>query len=307
VERPGLNLVGGIDVDPDKVGIDVGWAVGLQRTLGFSVVETLSDALASTDADVALHTTNSYFDLFEPQIIEILEAGLDIVSTSEELSFPWLSHSKKAAEIDTLAKRVGKTVLATGINPGFLMDALPLSLTAICQRVDHIAVTRGINASTRRGPFQIKIGCGMTVDEFNRRMAAGRMGHVGLAESAAMVFDSLGRKLVRFDSRVEPIISDRPITTDHVDVRPGQVKGLRQLACAHAEAGEFLALTFVAALELADEGDLVQITGKPNLEVRLKGTNGDIGTVAIVVNAIPRVLQAPPGLVTMRDLPIVTA
>jgi 4-hydroxy-tetrahydrodipicolinate reductase len=187
------------------------------------------------------------------------------------------------------------------------MDTLPLGLTAICQRVDHISVTRVIDASTRRGPFQTKIGCGMTVEQFQAKMAAGRMGHVGLAESVAMVFHSLGRKLVRFDTTVEPLISDRLIKTSHVEVHPGQVKGLRQLAQAYSDEGEFMALTFVAALEASDEGDLVRITGKPDLEVRLKGTNGDIGTVAIVVNAIPRVRQAPPGLVTMADLPIVTA
>ena len=307
VERAGLELVGGVDVDPDKVGRDVGWVIGLERPLGFAAAETLAETLALTDADVVLHTTGSYVDQVKAQVIEILEAGLDVVSTAEELSFPWLSHPEEAADIDALAKQRGKTVLGTGINPGFLMDTLPLGLTAICQRVDHIAVTRVINASTRRGPFQAKIGCGMTVDEFDARMAAGRMGHVGLAESAAMVFHSLGRRLVRFDSSVEPLISDRPIKTGRVEVRPGRVKGLRQIAQAYTDESEFMALTFVAALEAADEGDLIQITGLPDLEIRLTGTNGDIGTVAIVVNAIPRVRQAPPGLVTMRDLPIVTA
>ncbi len=307
VERKGVELVGGVDVDPEKLGRDVGRVVGLERPLGFTVAATLAEAQGLADADVVLHTTSSYFDQFKPQIIEILEAGLDIVSTAEELSFPWLSHPEDAADVDAVAKRLGRTVLGTGINPGFLMDTLPLGLTAICQRVDHISVTRVIDASTRRGPFQTKIGCGMTVEQFQAKMAAGRMGHVGLAQSVAMVFHSLGRKLVRFDTTVEPLISDRLIKTSHVEVHPGQVKGLRQLAQAYSDEGEFMALTFVAALEASDEGDLVQITGKQDLEVRLKGTNGDIGTVAIVVNAIPRVRQAPPGLVTMADLPIVTA
>jgi len=333
VERAGLELVGGVDIAPAKVGQDVGEAIGLGRPLGFVVVEKLAqvqaDAAASSAASscarsgvrsgVVLHTTSSYFDQFKGQVIEILEAGLDIVSTAEELSFPWLAHPQEAAEIDAVAKRVGKTVLGTGINPGFIMDSLPLSLTAICQRVDHISVTRIINASTRRGPFQAKIGSGMTVDDFNARMAAGRMGHVGLPESVGMVFHTLGKELTRYESDVEPVVAEQLVKTDHFEVPPGRVKGLKQVARAYTDeagtergtpsrrSGEFMALTFIAALDAENEGDTIEITGKPDLEVKLQGTNGDIATVAIVVNAIHRVKQAAPGLVTMRDLPIVTA
>jgi hypothetical protein len=306
VERDGLELVAGIDIDPAKVGKDAGDVIGLGRPLGFDVVESLSQALAGAEADVVLHTTSSYFDRFKPQILEILEAGLDVVSTSEELSFPWLAHAEEAAEVDAAAKRAGKTVLGTGVNPGFLMDSLPLNLTAICQRVDHIDVTRVINASTRRGPFQAKIGSAMSVEDFEAKMAAGRMGHVGLPESMGMVFHTLGKKLVRYESGVEPVVADKTVKTEHFQVQPGQVKGLKQVARGFSEDGEFLTLTFIAALEAGDEADTITITGSPNLEVTLKGTNGDIATVAITVNAIRRVREAAPGLVTMRDLPIVT-
>ena len=306
VERVGLELVGGVDIDPAKVGKDVGEVIGLGRPLGPVVAEKLPQVLAQTEADVVLHTTSSYFDLFKEQIIEILEAGLDVVSTAEELSFPWLAHPEEAAEIDAVAKRVGKTVLGTGINPGFIMDSLPLNLTAICQRVDRIDVTRVINASTRRGPFQAKIGSGMTVDDFNARMAAGRMGHVGLPESVGMVFHTLGKKLTRYESSVAPVVADRPIKTEHFEVQPGQVRGLKQVARGYTDEGEFMTLTFIAALDAGDDGDTIKITGKPDLEVKLKGTNGDLATVAITVNAIRRVREAMPGLVTMRDLPIVT-
>ncbi len=312
VERPGLELVGGVDIDPAKVGQDVGEAIGLGRPLGFVVAEKLAQVKA--DADVVLHTTSSYFDQFKGQIIEILEAGLDIVSTAEELSFPWLAHPQEAAEIDAVAKRVGKTVLGTGVNPGFIMDTLPLSLTAICQRVDRISVTRVINASTRRGPFQAKIGSGMTVDDFNAKMAAGRMGHVGLPESVGMVFHTLGKELTRYESGVEPVVAEELVRTEHFEVQPGQVRGLKQVARAYSDAacteqsrsGEFMTLTFIAALDAENEEDTIKITGKPDLEVKLQGTNGDIATVAMAVNAIRRVQQAAPGLVTMRDLPMVT-
>jgi hypothetical protein len=307
VGRPGLELVGGVDVDPAKVGQDVGQVIGLGYSLGLTVAKNLGQILADTGADVVLHTTSSYFDLFKPQILQILEAGLDIVSTAEELSFPWLAHPDDAAEIDALARRVGKTVLGTGVNPGFIMDSLPLNLTAICLQVDRIEVTRVINASLRRGPFQAKIGSGMSVDDFKARMAAGRMGHVGLPESMHMVFHTLGKELVRYEDSVEPVLAEGLVKTDYFEVQPGRVRGLKQVARGYTHEGEFMALTFLAALDAGEDGDTIRISGVPDLEVRLQGTNGDIATVAITLNAVRRVREAPPGLVTMRDLPIVTA
>ena len=306
VERPGLGLVGAVDIDPAKVGKDVGEVIGLDRPLGFMVADRLEEVLARMEADLVLHATSSYIDLFKDQILEILEAGLDVVSTAEELSFPWLAHPEEAAEIDAVAKRVGKTVLATGVNPGFVMDSLPLNLTAICQRVDRIEVTRVINATTRRGPFQAKIGSGMTVKDFRAKMDGSRIGHVGMPESVGMVLDTLGKKLARYESSVEPVVADRPIKTEHLEVQPGEVRGLKQVARAYTDEGEFMTLTFIAALDEGDNGDTIKITGKPDLEVKLKGANGDIATVAIAVNAIRRVREGTPGLVTMRDLPIVT-
>jgi hypothetical protein len=303
VERPNLELVGAVDIDPQKIGRDAGQAIGLARSLGFPVHACLADALAQARADLAVHSTSSYFDLFKPQIVEILEAGLDVVSTAEELSFPWITHSAEAEEIAAAAQRCGKTVLGTGVNPGFIMDTLPIALTAICQSVERVAVTRVINASTRRGPFQAKIGSGMTPETFQEHMEAGRMGHVGLRESMDAVAETLGRRLVRYEIDVEPLLADHLIRTAYFEAKPGQVLGLKQVGRGYTATGEFITLTFVAGLEVEDEQDTIVITGKPNLKVVLQGTNGDLATVAIAVNAIPRVVRAAPGLVTMRDLP----
>lgn len=304
-KRPALELVGGVDIDPDKVGRDVGEVIGLNHQIGVPVVEKLSQV--SSEADIVAHTTSSFFVLFKDQILEILDSGYDIVSTSEELSFPWLEHVEEAAEIDFVAKATGKTVLSTGVNPGFLMDSLPLNLTAICEQVDRIDVTRVINASERRGPFQAKIGTGMTVADFKTKMAEGHMGHVGLPESTGMVFDTLGKELVRYEDYVEPIMAERSIKTDYFSIQEGEVRGLKQIARGFSEDGEFLTLTFIAALDEENDGDTINISGKPNLEVHIRGTNGDIATVAITVNAIRRVINASPGLITMRDLPIITS
>ena len=307
VERPGLELVGAVDIAASKVGRDVGAVIGLDRSLGFPVQAHLADALAQAPAQIVIHSTASYFDLFTPQIIEILEAGLDVVSTAEELSFPWGLHPAAAATIHAAALRGGKSVLGTGVNPGFLMDTLPITLTALCQSVERIEITRVVNASTRRGPFQAKIGCGMTLEAFEEKMQAGRMGHVGLHESMDVLADTLRCRLVRVEDHLEALLADRPLRMFDREVEPGQVRGLLQEAHGYTAAGEFITLRFLAALEAADEADTIVITGKPSLKMVMQGTNGDLATVAIVVNAIPRVLAAPPGLVTMRDLPPVHA
>jgi len=305
VEHKGMELVAAIDIDSNKIGVDAGQVIGLGHNLGFPVHKTLHDLPEYAGPKVALHTTSSYFPLFQAQIAQILEAGLDIVSTSEELSFPWLSHPNEASKLDTLAKSKGRRLLGTGINPGFLMDALPLTLTALCQQVDHIEISRVINASTRRGPFQRKIGSGLSVEEFQKRMAAGRMGHVGLTESMDMIFHALGRIRTHTEGHVEPVVADRPIHTEHLEVAAGQVCGLQQSATGYTKDGEFLSLSFVAALHAENAQDAIRIEGKPSLDVQLRGTNGDLGTVAIATNAIPRLLEASPGLLTMLDLPLV--
>ena len=303
-ERDNLELVGAVDIDPAKVGKDVAEVIGLDAPLGIEVQQSLADTGAS--ADVVLHTTNSFFDQFNGQVLELLEAGLDIVSTSEELSFPWHYNAAAAAALDAAAKKAGKTVLGTGVNPGFLMDSLPIYLTSIAQTVDHIDVKRVINATTRRGPFQAKIGSGMTVDAFNAKIAEGRMGHVGIPESMAMIFDTLGKELVKFENNVVPIVAEAPIKTSHFDVQAGEVRGLEQTATGETSDGEFVSFTFRAALDEEADGDTITIKGRPELVINLKGTNGDLTTSAIAVNAIKNTHEAAPGVFTMRDLPIVS-
>ena len=305
--RDNMELVAGVDVDRDKIGKDVGEVAGLGLPLGFPVVGALSELHDRVGADVAIHTTSSYFDLFKSQILELGEAGLNVVSTAEELSFPWLANPEHAREIDSQARAHGVTVLGTGVNPGFIMDLLPLGLTAICQQVDHIDIRRIINASNRRASFQRKIGSAMTVEEFRSKMSEGKMGHVGLPESVGMIFQASGKELSHYEINVEPVVATSFVETEHFKIEEGRVRGLRQVARGYSRQGEFVSLTFVAALEEEGEGDTIKITGTPTITAKLEGTNGDLATAAIAVNAIGRVVESPPGLVTMYDLPVVTA
>lgn len=305
-EREGLELIGGVDIDPAKVGKDVGQVIGLGRDLGFAVSGRAEELFREVGADVVIHTTSSYFPVFMSQLVGILEAGLNVVSTSEELSYPWLANPQQARELDEIARKNGKTLLGTGVNPGFLMDTLPLTLTGICQTVEQIEVQRVVNASTRRGPFQRKIGSGMQPQELQALLDSGKIGHVGLRESMGMVADTLGRKLERMEIEAEPLLAERAIKTAFVEVQPGQARGLRQVARGYVSGKPFITLTFVAALEAEGEQDTIIIKGRPDLTLTIKGTNGDLATAAIAVNALPRVIAAPPGLVTMKDLPPAT-
>ena len=305
-KRHGLTLVGSVEIDPAKVGKDLGETIGLDRPLGVTVAESLKKALAQAKADLVVHTTSSHFSAFLPQIIEILKAGLDVVSTAEELSFPWLAHPEEAAEIDAVAKSVGKNC-ARYRGESWLSYGRPTTLPD--QPLPTSGPHRGDTGNQRlrpAGPFQKKIGSGMTVETFNAKMASSEMGHVGLPESVGMLVLTLGKHLVRTESSVEPVIAEHAIKTSAVDVEPGQVRGLKQVVRAYTDEGEFMTLTFLAALEEEDEKDTIKLTGKPNLEVTLQGTNGDIATVAIVVNAIWPVKEARPGLLTMPDLPLLT-
>jgi len=301
LQRGSLELVGAVDVDPAKAGRDVGEVIGLGRPLGMPVAATLDEVLDRAAADAAIHMTTSHFESFGPQIEQLLAAGLDVVSTSEELSFPWLAHAEEAARIDQLARQAGQTVLGTGVNPGFLMDCLPLCLTGICQRVDRIEVTRVIDATQRRGPFQAKIGSGLSVDEFHGRMSAGRMGHVGLPESMGMIFQTLGRELARYESSVEPVIAEVRTTTDHFDVAPGQVKGLKQVARGYDPEGEFATLVFIAALA-AEHAQMTLPSAVLKLGVRMTSTAvpTEVEVLAPWIMMVPLTFTEPP-----ETLPVV--
>jgi len=306
-DRPGLVLVGGVDIDPSKVGKDLGDVAGIGRQIGVPVTATLRGALMRQQADLVLHSTQSFFSAFKPQILEILDNELDVISTAEELSFPWEKHSGEAKEIDAAAKLKGKRVLGTGVNPGFLLDTLPLTVTAICRRVDSMRLERRVDASKRRRPFQAKIGCGLSVEEFRLRMSEGGIGHVGLEESAGMILDCLKMRPDRSESTIEPVIASTQLRTSFFNIEPGQVAGLQQVLKVYIGSKEFLRLSFQAAVGLASEKDTIRIEGDPDLDLELAGANGDAGTPGIVVNAIPRVLRSTPGLLTMKDLQVVSA
>lgn len=309
LEKEGVQIVGAVDVAKDKAGKDLGEAIGLGK-FGMKISKDAEALFSETEADIAVHATSSFLKDTYPQIASIVEHGVDVVSTCEELSYPYTTQPKLAKQLDTLAKKHNATVLGTGINPGFLMDTLAIALTAPCQKIEKIEVTRVMNAATRRLPFQKKIGAGLTVSEFRQKMKKKEItGHVGLEQSIAMIADALAWKLNRIEvESVEPVVAEKAVESKDIKVEVGQAAGLKQKAKGIMNAKEAIVLDFQAYIGAKEEYDAVTIKGVPPINQKISPcVHGDIGTIAVVVNAIPNVINAPAGLYIMKDLPVPSA
>ncbi|HEY0158532.1 MAG TPA: dihydrodipicolinate reductase [Thermoanaerobaculia bacterium] len=296
--KPWIRVVGAVDIDPEKIGKDLGEVIGLDRHVGVPVTAELEGK-----PDVVCHSTGSRLREVAGQLESLLAQGCHVVSTCEELSFPLDAQIRE--QLQHVARAANVTLLGTGVNPGFVMDKLPLTITAVCQEVKSVEIIRIQNASTRREPLQRKVGAGMTTDEFRAAVGAGRIKHMGLKESLILVGNGLG---VEFDSvseeTIEPIVADREITTRYLTVAPGQVAGVHQTIYGKGRIDVSLELRmYVGAEDVA--ADKVIVRGVPDVEMTIKdGVHGDRATAAMVVNSIPRVMQARPGVLTMDDIPI---
>jgi 2,4-diaminopentanoate dehydrogenase len=296
--KPWVKLAGAIDIDPNKIGKDLGEVIGLGRSVGVPVTPELQ-----CKADVVCHSTGSRLSEVRGQLKSLLETGAHVISTCEELSFPLDAEIRE--ELMHVARAANATLLGTGVNPGFVMDKLPLTITSVCQEVRSVDIIRIQNASTRREPLQRKVGASMTVDEFRAAVAAGKIKHMGLKESLMMVGNGLG---VEFDSVtdevIEPIVAEREVVTQYLKVAPGQVAGVHQTIHGKGRINVTLELRmYVGAEDVA--ADRVIVRGVPDVEMEIKGgVHGDRATAAMVVNSIPRVVQARPGVLTMDDIPI---
>lgn len=307
LQRSDIELVGAVDINKDKVGRDLGEVVGIEERLGIKVTDDLDNLFAKAKADVVFHQTGSSLKAVAPQLFKLLGFGVNVVSTTEELAYPYVRQPTLAHDIDRVAKANGATILGTGINPGFLMDTWPIVMSAVCQEVTQVRVVRVQDASSRRLPFQKKIGAGCTVKEFEELVAAGTLRHVGLTESMDMIAAGLNWQLSQVAESIEPVIARKQVNTQYLTVEAGKVAGVRQIGRGFKDKEELITLEFEAYLGAPESHDAVYLTGVPNMEVVIKGgTHGDIATAAIVVNSAYRVIEAPAGLVTMKDLPIVT-
>jgi len=226
--RSNFKIVAAVDIDPAKAGKDLGELLGSGKRAGVKVVTDAAAAIRKARPQVAVLCTSSSLRKVWPQLEAVLRLKLPIVSTTEELSYPWYSNRALARKIDAAAKRARVAVVGTGVNPGFAMDALPIALTAICERVDALRVERVQDARIRRLPFQQKIGSGLTPEQFAEKVKDLSVRHVGLTESVAMIADAVGWKLDRVTDEIQPKIAQAPVESQFLKVPAGRVCGIVQ-------------------------------------------------------------------------------
>ncbi len=305
-DRDGINVVGAVDLNPELRGKEISDIINTDST-GVTVVNSLDEAIsnAKTKPEVAVLTTVSSVDKLVSQVEQAANAGLHIVSTCEELTFPWKQHPDAAGKIDDICKKNNVTCLGTGVNPGFLMDYLPSAFTSVCQRVDSVTVERVQDASVRRIPFQKKIGAALTHDEFKAEKESGRLRHVGLPESVDLIASAMGWNLDENRETLDPVIAENKITNGYKPIEKGSPAGVEQVGSGFVNGKEVIKLVFRAAVGEEKSYDRITIKGLPNITTEIEGgLNGDVATCAITVNAVQSVTRSTPGLKTMLDVPV---
>jgi 2,4-diaminopentanoate dehydrogenase len=307
----GLCLRGLVDKDPAKWGAaleDIGAQpeCAPEGRTALRVQPTLDKALEGDNAaDVAIVCTSSDFVDVAATIQECLDHGLSVVSSCEQMAWPWYRHEALAQQVDAAAQAAGCAVLGTGVNPGFVMDSLAVSLAGVLRRVRKVRCVRRLDAGLRRLPLQKKVGATLSVEQFRELAAAGRMGHRGLAESAAMLAAGLGRKVEPGSvvELLEPVVTDRVCPCELGLIEPGRVAGMRNIARWEGDGLE-IELDLTMAVGVEDAADRIEFDGPVHLRMRIPGaTPGDSATVAMLVNQARQIRRVPAGLRTMLDMP----
>jgi hypothetical protein len=286
-EKFAIEIIGAIDTDPAKVGRDLGEVVGANVPWGVKISDDASQVLGHA-ADVVIHSTSSALPKVMDQLLACLEAESCVVSTCEELSYPYRTYPELAARLDTAAKEWGVALVGTGVNPGFVLDKLLVTLAAVSQRIEHASGRRVVDAAKRREPLQRKIGAGMTLDEFREKVAAGTIKHVGLPESVAMVADSLNLDVDEITETIEPVVATERVQTQFSIVEAGQAAGVHQIARGLSHGKELIHLELQMYVGAKEPSDTVALQGHPNISLTIPGGSpGDIATASVVVNCAP--------------------
>jgi 4-hydroxy-tetrahydrodipicolinate reductase len=293
-----MKLAGLVDIDPAKVGRPVA-----EIPSGPVVVGSMRDA---GGADVAIVTTTSKLDRMAPTLREALGLGMHVVSSCEEMSWPWYRHGGLSKELDAQAKRAGKGLLGTGVNPGFVMDLLPVVLSSMVLKVQRVRAVRRVDASTRRRPLQQKVGATMTREQFVALRERNQIGHQGIAESVALLAAGLGREARpgSVEVTLEPVMAERPIDSALGPIEPGRVCGMHNVA-RWSDSSLSVELDLTMAVGLEGPRDVVEIGGPVPLKLEITGgTPGDTATVAALVNCARALARGGrPGMLTMLDMP----
>jgi 2,4-diaminopentanoate dehydrogenase len=250
--------------------------------LSCDVVSAAGDLPEGGGADVALLAFSSSAQETATVAEALLGRGYHVVTTCEELSDP---DRPERERLDRMARSVRRNAVATGANPGFVMDGFALAVARGSAAVTGVRVTRRVDTATRRDRLVAKTGRGLTEAEFRSRAGAGGIGHVGLAASARLLAAGLGWRLVAVDELIEPVLGGDEA-----------VAGLHQRATGRDGDGRVVTLDLVMAWGLTGPVDRIEVDGIPPLVAEIiGGYPGDEGTTARVVRAVEACSSLQPG------------
>lgn len=308
LDRPNdIDLVGCIVTNPAKEGKTVGELVG--RDCAVECTTDFEKVLAH-GPDVVCIATQSNLNEIEPQVVPALKAGCNVICIAEKLAYPWASDPERAELFDRVAKEKGVSILGTGVNPGFVLDALVVMWSSICLRVDSIEASR-VNDLSPFGPtVMVGQGVGTTVEQFEKGVADGSIvGHIGFPESIELIAKALGWKIDEIVETREPIVTKVERSTPHVHVPAGWVAGCKQVGKGYSNGELKVHLIHPQQIhpELAgqDTGDYVKIFGDPNVNMmNTPEVPGGKATYASTGNYIPLMKAAPAGMLTVVDMPL---
>lgn len=305
LRRPQVEIVGVIS---HQVGEDLGEAVGVDAT-GLKIVGEPQE-LAGLEADICLLATKQKVAEVHDEIAWALDSGMAVIASGEEMIFPWAAAPDLAESIDRRARAAGRAVLGTGVNPGFVMDVLPLCLSSACADIERLEVTRASDFSPY-GPLALRsLGVGLSPEQFQRDVETGKVdGHIGFDESIGMMARAIGWTIDYVRDELRPIIAKATRTTPHVTVEPGQVAGCEHEAVGYSEGEPKIVLTHPQQVDPAAEDaqlyDSIRLVGVPTIEMEIKPEiEGGTATAARMVNSIGAVLDAAPGLRGSDELPL---
>lgn len=308
--KPQARLVGAIDNDESKIGRDLGHVAGLDEPLGITVQAPSERVLDSLEADVVLHATTAFAEDAVPLIASLLKRRMNVITIAQELFFPLGKNRDSAKVLDDAAREAGVSLTAVGINPGFIMDILPVLCSTPCWQIERVSVERNVDFSPY-GPDEMRhIGAGLSAVAFHAGVQRGDIGHIGLLETVGMVARCLGLPIDELRQTKAPITSRLARQTPFIDIAPGTVCGFRQSVEGRANGETLLAFDMVGIVAPGEEdgivlGDHAHITGTPSVDIRVKeqiSQKGGLGTAAVVVNMIPAILKAGPGFHTMDQI-----
>ncbi len=302
--KPELEVVAALELSPERVGKKLSEVLDMPAP-DLLVTSDVAAALKKAQGGVLVHATGSRLDAVEGELAQALSAGLCVASTCEELAYPWLRHPEIAERLDRIAQKRKVALLGTGVNPGFVLDRLPATLGAVTGPVQMVRAERVVDARTRRGQLQRKVGAGLNEEEFDRGVDDGTVGHVGLMESAALAALGVGLEVDEVDESIDPVESDEDQSGEGgLQVPRGGIVGVKQVARAFHDQKVVAELTLIIALGAVNPHDEIELVGDPNIKVVIPGgVPGDKATAWAVAHAAPLLPGAEPGLISVLDLP----